>query len=399
MRKRFQKATCLLLIAAMLIAYSPAPAAKAQNIHTKNVTSTDISTYDTDYSYDDDFETPDSSYDDTDYDQSDDSTYDDADNNNDDYNDSYDDGYDNDNDYNDNYDDVVDDVVPDYSISTIKQTAITTTSLTVAWNKTSADHYVVTCTNNKTMKKITKRTQSTSYTFTGLAVGSEYYVTVTAYASSEEGNFLASNALTAYTKLKNLTGLHMTSSVTDRCYSFKWDAYSAATNYQVKLTEKKSGKTVKNVKTGIINYYDLYYPSINKIYIAHVRGIQKIGSNTYYTGWKKIPLIPQPDVKSFYVKKVKYHNTTSKKLALSWHSVDSATGYDIYISKKLSSGYKKVKSVSAKTHSLTLNKVSGKKINGKYYVCIVTKTKFSDKTCKSANNIVYNTSNSDFDSK
>ena len=250
MRKRFQKATCLLLIAAMLIAYSPAPAAKAQNIHTKNVTSTDISTYDTDYSYDDDFETPDSSYDDTDYDQSDDSTYDDADNNNDDYNDSYDDGYDNDNDYNDNYDDVVDDVVPDYSISTIKQTAITTTSLTVAWNKTSADHYVVTCTNNKTMKKITKRTQSTSYTFTGLAVGSEYYVTVTAYASSEEGNFLASNALTAYTKLKNLTGLHMTSSVTDRCYSFKWDAYSAATNYQVKLTEKKSGKTVKNVKTG-----------------------------------------------------------------------------------------------------------------------------------------------------
>lgn len=396
MKKRFQKATCLLLVAAMLISGSPAQAAaKSKTLHAKNVVSSSLSDYDTDYSSGDDYDyqLPDSSDDDTNYDQSDDTTYDD-------WNSSTDDSY-NDNDYNDDFDDSNN--YTDVVISSLKQTALTTTSLTVSWNKTSADYYIVTCTKCNDVvddsTKITRRTTNTSYKFTGLDVGSKYYITVAAHGPNEESGYLSSDAITAYTKIKSITGLHMDNSFNSQTYFFKWKNLNAATNYQFKVTEKKSGRLVKKTKNTSLNSAHINYPSQYKIYIAHVRGVQKVGSKTYYTGWRKLALIPQPPVKSFYVKKIRNRNTVTKRLVLSWKQVIGATGYDIYISRKLNSGYKKVASVNAKSNSLTLKKVFGKKINGKYYVSVVAKTKLNGKTCKSANNLVYNTVNNDFDTK
>lgn len=290
MKKRFQKATCLLLVAAMLISGSPAQAAvKSKTLHAKNVISSSLSDYDTDYSSEDDYDyqLPDSSDDDTNYDQSDDTTYDDWDS-------STDDSY-NDNDYNDDFDDSNN--YTDVVISSLKQTALTTTSLTVSWNKTSADYYIVTCTKCNDVvddsTKITRRTTNTSYKFTGLDVGSKYYITVAAHGPNEESGYLSLDSITAYTKLKSITGLHMDNSFNSQTYFFKWKNLNAATNYQFKVTEKKSGRLVKKPKNTSLNSAHINYPSQYKIYIAHVRGVQKIGSKTYYTSWSKLALIPR----------------------------------------------------------------------------------------------------------
>lgn len=81
------------------------------------------------------------------------------------------------------------------------------------------------------------------------------------------------------------------------------------------------------------------------------------------------------------VRSVKLSN---KKLTIKWNKVPGATGYDIYVSTKKNSGYKKVKSVSAKASSCTITKFNRKKLTKKrYYVYVETKKKVGRKTYKS----------------
>lgn len=76
-----------------------------------------------------------------------------------------------------------------------------------------------------------------------------------------------------------------------------------------------------------------------------------------------------------------------------WTKQEGATGYDVYVSTKPTTGYKRVKSVGKSTYSATISKLSGKKFSSKkkYYVYIVTKKKVGKVTHKSGRLYYWNT--------
>lgn len=85
-----------------------------------------------------------------------------------------------------------------------------------------------------------------------------------------------------------------------------------------------------------------------------------------------------------------FHSVTGKRkngnrISLSWGKVTNAKNYTIYISTSSTGGYKKVKTVGAKTTKLTIRKCGKKKINRrtKYYVRVVAKAKDGKKVISS----------------
>lgn len=84
-------------------------------------------------------------------------------------------------------------------------------------------------------------------------------------------------------------------------------------------------------------------------------------------------------------------NKKKKSVTLSISKVSNASGFTVYASTKQNSGYKKVKTVSAKKRSVTVKKVAGKKLkqNKYYYFKIVPNAKVGKKTVKSEYGSVY----------
>jgi hypothetical protein len=76
-----------------------------------------------------------------------------------------------------------------------------------------------------------------------------------------------------------------------------------------------------------------------------------------------------------------------KYVKISWSKVNNVSSYSIYTSTKEKSGYKKFKTVSAKTRSVIIKKIAGKSIkkNKNYYVRIIPNVKVGKKTYSAGN--------------
>nr|MCR5101327.1 hypothetical protein [Butyrivibrio sp.] len=105
---------------------------------------------------------------------------------------------------------------------------------------------------------------------------------------------------------------------------------------------------------------------------------------------KVIYFIPQPNVEEtdtgFDI------SIKNKKLIVNWEKLSNASGYEVYVSKKQNSGYKKRKSTNnASTVTATISKLNGSKFNAKktYYIYVVAKKTVSGTTYKSSVNYVY----------
>ena len=151
---------------------------------------------------------------------------------------------------------------------------------------------------------------------------------------------------------------------------------SNADDYVFQVKNKKTNKTVftgKDLKiTGTTK---------NKFLKYRVRGYININngqSKAYgpYSGYKYFAWMEGLGA-----------SRVGKKRAVkvSWKKVQGATGYDIRISTSKEGGYKKVKSVSAKSNSVVVSKYGKKalKKNQSYYILITPKTKVGKKTVKS----------------
>lgn len=77
--------------------------------------------------------------------------------------------------------------------------------------------------------------------------------------------------------------------------------------------------------------------------------------------------------------------TVGNSIKLSWSKVANASQYTVYISKSENSGFKKVKTTSAKNRSVTIKKCGSSKIkkNNTYYIRLVSSAKSGKKTYKS----------------
>ncbi len=233
---------------------------------------------------------------------------------------------------------------------------------------------------------------ATSYTYTGLAAGSEYYVRLEYTYPNYDGTKTYSNDYYGYfqTTPGKVTNVHQ-----DKWWylinklDVKWDeqAYDTKYEYLVK-TNKGKKKAAGTTTSGSLSVSKI---SNSMVYTVQVRASSEIDGKTYTGPWSDVCYcFTQPRVNSVKVK--------GNRLTIKWGKVNGATGYDVYVSTKPTKGYKKVKSVTSKTSSVTITKLKGKKFSSKkaYYVYIVTKKKVQGKTNTSGRLYYWSTKSSTF---
>ena len=128
------------------------------------------------------------------------------------------------------------------------------------------------------------------------------------------------------------------------------------------------------------------------VYNIRVRAYADIAGQRLYGDWSDLCYcFTQPRLKSLKV--------SGNKLTVSWGKVAGATGYDVYVSTKPKTGYKKVKSVGKNVSSLSITKLKGKSISSKkkYFVYVETKKKVNGQVNKSGRLYYWNTKNKSYE--
>ena len=226
---------------------------------------------------------------------------------------------------------------------------------------------------------------STSATITGLLPGSEYYVAVKYLKLTSSGTtseYAVGSEYDARTVPTVVTGLNQ-----DRWWYYikvldvKWDNVESADSYEYEIRNAKG----KKVASGTSTYpnCELRKVSNKMVYQVRVRATSTICGQTFTTPWTNWAYcFHQPMIKG-------RHNGGS--ISISWGKITGATGYDVYVSAKKDSGYKKVKSLGKNKTSYTITKCGGKKIksNKKYYVYVVAKKKVGKTTYDSGLNYTW----------
>ncbi|MBE5881852.1 MAG: BspA family leucine-rich repeat surface protein [Lachnospiraceae bacterium] len=157
-----------------------------------------------------------------------------------------------------------------------------------------------------------------------------------------------------------------------------------ATKYEIELTNNK-GKKVKTVKVNCANkdYVEKTIKNLTgTIYGVRIRAVD----GDVYGPWStKRYVIRQPRAQA---------RTTKGYVQIKWEKISGATGYDIYMSTKKNSGFKKVASAGKNTTLKTIKKFNKKKLKTKtYYYYVVAKKKVGSKTYKSTKSYTYKVKN------
>ena len=150
-----------------------------------------------------------------------------------------------------------------------------------------------------------------------------------------------------------------------------------ATSYEIELSDEK-GKVIKTytVNCNNIDFVEKTFKKLSKdVYGVRIRGCR----DGEYGEWSD---------RSIVVKQPKMQARNYKgAIQIKWQKLKGVSGYDIYMSRKQNSGYKKVASVNAKTTLKTIKKIGKKKLKkGTYYYYVVAKKKLGKKTFKSGIN-------------
>lgn len=271
----------------------------------------------------------------------------------------------------------------------LEQTNLATNSITIRWQaEPEAIKYNVYIQNEsyEDVLYTTLPASQTSLTLPNLPAGSEKDITVKYvyldYDNEENESYVG------YGDFRTLPG-KVTNVRQEKWWYFieqldaVWDLQSAVDGYEYyikttkgKVVEHRSG-TVRSASCAVSN---------SKIYTVEVRAYSTINGQTYYGPWSdKAYCFTQPRIKSL--------KKSGKKITVKWGKVEGATGYDIYVSTKPKTGYKKVKTVKANKSSYTITKIGKKKLSAKkkYYVYIATVKKVGGRRYDSGKLYYWNT--------
>lgn len=165
-----------------------------------------------------------------------------------------------------------------------------------------------------------------------------------------------------------------------------WDRIETADTVNISLYNSK-GKKVQSKILSPSSSSVSFSKMKDEVYTVKIQASRTINGNTWQTPVSTIQCFNQARISSAKVSK--------KKLTVKWKKVGGATGYDIYVSTKQKSGYKKLKSVGKNTTKATFSKFKGKSFNPKktYYIYIETKKKNGKRIDKSGRLYYWNTKN------
>ena len=277
----------------------------------------------------------------------------------------------------------------------ITQTNPSKNAITVTWEAEgdALAYYVYVGEDSTTATLVaTLPANATAYTVTGLPAGCEKYISVKYKYVTGSGNEYTGTVGSDY-DCRTIPDA-MTKVYQERWYYFlksfnvEWEPMEAADSYEYILCNEKGKKLASESTYGTSFSYGKKV-SNNMIYNVKVRAVSKICGQTYYSSWSNpCYCFTQPRVKSV--------KASNGKLTIKWQKITGATGYDVHVSTKPKSGYKKVKSVGKSKSSVTVKKFKGKKIkaNKKYYVYVVSKKKVGKTTSTSGRLYYWNSKNS-----
>ena len=278
-------------------------------------------------------------------------------------------------------------------VSNLKQSGAAKTSVTVSWTgpKDAAKYLVEIRDYSSANYRVVSTTTATSCTIGGLKSATGYEVKVTPISTKgEEGWYLTLDEVV--TLPDKITGLKQ-----ERWWYFllsfdvKWNELDSVSGYEFEVYNGKNKRIAKTTLSGYASGYSQSKKVSNaQTYRVRLRAFTNFGGKKHYSKWSEIHCFTQPRIKSAKV--------SSGKLKVNWTKVTGATGYDIYVSTKKKSGYKKVASVGKNTASRTVSKFNKKKFDAKktYYVYIVTKKKVGKVTNKSGRLYFWNTKNTSY---
>lgn len=279
--------------------------------------------------------------------------------------------------------------------ATVTQAAQDKNSVTITWpaQDSAVEYYVgigadmQTARTQAESKAITLPATTTSYTFSGLTEGTSYYAYVRyKYVSRSNRTYEGSVGYEEITTVPGkVTGVNQSKWwYYAKSVAFKWNAQGSVgtTRYEYVVRDNKN----KVLKTDDTSSSEGRFSSVknNKLYKLQVRAYVTINGQKIYGEWSDAAyLFTQPMVKKAYV--------SGNKLKISWEKIDGMTGYDVYVSTKEKTGYKKVKSLSKSKGSLTVSKLKGKKFSKKkkYFIYIVGKKKVGKITYTSGRHYTY----------
>ena len=233
--------------------------------------------------------------------------------------------------------------------------------------------------------KLFAKTPNTFYKITGLEDGKKYYVKVEPYAA--DGSIGSGRSLTIETMPARVKNFRQ-----ERWWYFinmlevAWDRIETADTVNISLYNSK-GKKVQSKILSPSSSSVSFSKMKDEVYTVKIQASRTINGNTWQTPVSTIQCFNQARISSAKVSK--------KKLTVKWKKVGGATGYDIYVSTKQKSGYKKMKSVGKNTTKATFSKFKGKSFNPKktYYIYIETKKKNGKRIDKSGRLYYWNTKN------
>ncbi len=248
-------------------------------------------------------------------------------------------------------------------VTGLKVTALTYNSAIVSWNATAnAEAYQLQVNVNDTgWKNLNTAVKGTTFTVTGLSVGSTYKFQVRGYrtvkgmlgSTSKEYSERYSAAVSYTAKLSKVSGLKATTaSMTS--VKLSWSKVSGATAYNVQKLVDGSWKTVKNVSG---TSYTVTGLKTNTTYSFRVRAYRTVSDVKKY-GTASSTLKYTAGVGK--VANVKISESDYDSATLTWSKISGITGYQVYKYdySKRDKGWYKVKTISsASTTSYTYGKL------------------------------------------
>lgn len=273
------------------------------------------------------------------------------------------------------------------STQNLRQTAATSTGITVKWNKNpGANAYRLEyCRSGSSGSRNVVRLEDVrTYTATNLGRDEEYEFhlyperkSASGYRASAAEGHSVSGCPVLPGKVEGLTASFSSPSV--KTLDLSWDRRSNADGYQYEIYTL-AGKDVKKLlgskkcenDSGVdVSSNKLVKPQFLK---ARVRAYVVLGSGTKYGAWSGWTYTSkQPEIKIANVRSGQ---------RISWKKVGGADSYTLYVSSKRENGYKKVKTLSK--NSVTVKKYgrSALKSGKTYYYIAVANKKIGRKTLK-----------------
>ena len=180
-----------------------------------------------------------------------------------------------------------------------------------------------------------------------------------------KGNFGGSVTKYFYIHPAKVTGLKQTKG-TASSVTISWNKSASGTGYAVLRATSKNGKytTVKMINTLKTTGFTDTKRAANKTYYYKVTAFKTV-SGVRYTSPASAVLSGKTATKAPSISS--YKNVKGKKAQIKWKSVSGASGYQLYMSTKKGSGYKRVYSGTKKSYT-----VKGLKKGKTYYFKVRT---------------------------